>query len=90
MVSLDDSQEDWRVLCTRWFVMMALPSLDLIESGSLPGYELGVWRVRDVRGGDVKRTFSRGRRTKDWGPSSMTQFMDILRVLVQCSRKDLM
>ena len=26
----------------------------------------------------MKRGFSRGRRTKDWGPSSMTQFMDIL------------
>jgi len=31
-----------------------------------------------VRGGEVKRTFSRGSRTKDWGPSSMTQFIDMV------------
>lgn len=68
---------------TRWFVIIALPSEDLIESGSLPGYELGVWRVKDVRGGDVKSTFSRGKRTKDWGPSSMTQFMDMLLVFAE-------
>ena len=29
----------------------------------------------------MKRSFSRGRWMKDWEPSSMTQFMDILGAL---------
>lgn len=64
---------------TRWFVRMALPSLHLTEKGSLPGKEFGVWSVSAVRGGEVKRTFSRERGTKEWGPSSMTQLVLLAR-----------
>ena len=39
---------------------------------------LGVVRERAVRAGEVKRTFSLGRRMKVWGLESMTQFMDIV------------
>lgn len=63
---------------SRWFVMIALPSLHLTEKGSLPGKEFGVCSVKAVRGGEVKRVFSLGRGMKAWGPSSMTQLMDIL------------
>ena len=51
-------------LFTRWFVMMALPSLHLTEKGSWPGKGFGVCSVNAVRGGEVKRVFSRGRGTK--------------------------
>lgn len=60
---------------TRWFVMMALPSVHLTEKGSLPGKLFDVCMVRAVRGGEVKRVFSLGRGTKAWGPSSMTQLL---------------
>ena len=63
--------------------MYALPSLHLIESGSLPGYEFGVWRTSDVREAEVKRVFSRGRGTKDLVlVSSITQLMDIVVICV--------
>ena len=55
--------------------MMALPSLHLMEKGSLPGKAFGVCRLRAVRGGEVKRVFSLGSGTKVWGPSSMTQLL---------------
>ena len=60
---------------TRWLVMIALPSLHLMEKGSLPGKAFGVCSVRAVRGGEVKRIFSLGSGTKVWGPSSMTQLV---------------
>ena len=53
--------------------MIALPSFDLIDKGSLPGYELGVCSESEARGGEVMRTFSRGRRTKSLDASSITQ-----------------
>ena len=66
--------------------MVALPSLHLIERGSFPGYELGVWSVRDVRFGEAKRIFSRGSGTKDLElVSSMTQLIDIVGGIVSCS-----
>lgn len=55
--------------------MMALPSVHLMEKGSLPGKVFDVCMVRAVRGGEVKRDFSLGRGTKAWGPSSMTQLV---------------
>lgn len=65
--------------------MVALPSLHLIERGSFPGYEFGVWSVRDVRLGEAKRTFSPGRGTKLLVlVSSMTQLIDILGDVVPC------
>ena len=63
--------------------MMALPSLLLTEKGSLPGKEFGVCSVRAVRGGEVKRVFSLGSGTKEWGPSSMTQLVLLARFHAQ-------
>ena len=56
---------------------MALPSLHLTEKGSLPGKGFGVWSVNAVRDGEVKSVFSRGKGTKVWGPSSMTQLLPL-------------
>lgn len=60
---------------TRWFVMMALPSVHLTEKGSLPGKLFDVCMFRAVRGSEVRRVFSLERGTKAWGPSSMTQLL---------------
>lgn len=49
---------------TRWFVRKAVPLLQLIASGSFPGYEFDVSSDRVVRGGEVKSIFSRGKGTK--------------------------
>ena len=46
-------------------------------SGDLPGYEFGVERVREVLGGEVKRTFSLGRGTKPLLASSITQLRSL-------------
>lgn len=60
-------------LPTLWFVMYAVPPLELIASGSLPGYEFGVCSEKVVRDGEVKCIRSRGRGTNFWFASSMTQ-----------------
>ncbi len=68
--------------------MYALPSLHLIESGSLPGYEFGVCRTSDVRAADVKSVFSLGRGTNDLMlESSITQLMDIMSVVKSLLRE---
>lgn len=51
----------------RWFVRYRTPEAQCTDMGSLPGYVLlafGVVISRVVRGGEVKRSFSRGSRTK--------------------------
>lgn len=58
---------------TRCVVRYALPLLQCIESGSFPGYEFGVVSSSVVRGGDVNRTCSPGKRTKPVALSSITQ-----------------
>lgn len=58
---------------TRWLVTNAVPLLEVIESGSFPGYELGVCNDSVVLDGEVKCTRSRGKGTNLWFESSMTQ-----------------
>ena len=54
--------------------MNALPSVHLMDNGSLPGYEFGVCRANDVRAGEVRSTLSRGRQMKPLeDPSNITQ-----------------
>ena len=58
---------------TRWFVMYALPALLCMDSGVLPGYVFAVVKEKLVRGGEVYRTRSLGRRMKFFCSSSITQ-----------------
>ena len=60
---------------TLWFVTYAVPLLELMERGSLPGYEFGVDNVNVVLEGELKCIRSLGRRTKPCA-SSMTQLQE--------------
>ena len=63
--------------------MNAMPPLQLMLTGSLPGNLLGVERLRVVRGGDVKSIFSRGSGTKPLVASSIiTQLLQRARSLL--------
>ena len=63
--------------------MNAMPPLQLIFTGSFPGNLFGVERLRVVRGGEVKRIFSRGNGTKPLVASSIiTQLLQRARSLL--------
>lgn len=58
---------------TRWFVRYAVPLAQLIATGSFPGKVFPASKASAVRGGEVNKVFSRGRGTKWWALSSITQ-----------------
>lgn len=71
-----------RVELTRWLVRYAVPLAQLMAIGSFPGKVFPASKASAVRGGEVNNVFSRGRGTKWWALSSITQLSRTAQSLV--------